>query len=100
MFLRLAPHPQRFQELFIVSSCGYLVPQSPWRREHCSALGTWGVHPPLLVAQPPPWAHLGYSCTLINLLIHLFSFFFTSDSSLLFFPMLPQSQTLLARSHY
>ncbi|CAA7046749.1 unnamed protein product [Microthlaspi erraticum] len=38
---------------------GTWSPQSPWRREHCSALGTWGAHPPLALPQPLPLAHLG-----------------------------------------
>ncbi|CAA7030197.1 unnamed protein product [Microthlaspi erraticum] len=44
---------------------GTWSPQSPWRREHCSALGTWGVLL-LLLPQPLPWAHLGSLAHLIN----------------------------------
>ncbi|CAA7034309.1 unnamed protein product [Microthlaspi erraticum] len=56
MFLRPTPHPQRSKGL-MCHHVGTWSPQSPWRREHCSALGTWGAHPPLV--QPPPLAHLG-----------------------------------------
>ncbi|CAA7029390.1 unnamed protein product [Microthlaspi erraticum] len=43
MFLRPTPHPQRFQGPSLCQHVGTWSPQSPWRREHCSALGTWGV---------------------------------------------------------
>ncbi|CAA7015144.1 unnamed protein product [Microthlaspi erraticum] len=47
-------HILKDPKVLIVSSCGYLSPQSPWRRGHHNALGTWGVHP-LPLIQPPPW---------------------------------------------
>ncbi|CAA7042333.1 unnamed protein product [Microthlaspi erraticum] len=44
----------------------------------CSALGTWGAHPPLALPQPLPLAHLGSPLVIfINQLVHLFSFLFT-----------------------
>ncbi|CAA7043533.1 unnamed protein product [Microthlaspi erraticum] len=53
---------------------GTWSPQSPWRREHCSALGTWGAHPPLVAHS----IHLGSPLVIfINQLVHLFSFLFT-----------------------
>ncbi|CAA7017833.1 unnamed protein product [Microthlaspi erraticum] len=49
----------KIQDLSWCHHVGTWSPQSPWRREHCSALGTWGAHPPLALPQPLPLAHLG-----------------------------------------
>ncbi|CAA7061985.1 unnamed protein product [Microthlaspi erraticum] len=88
---------------------GTWSPQSPWRREHCSALGTWGAHPPLALPQPLPWLILVPSCHLHQpigspLLLPLHSQFLTPSSFGEPFPPLEQgslqSQTPLAHSHY
>ncbi|CAA7057257.1 unnamed protein product [Microthlaspi erraticum] len=90
---------------------GTWSPQSPWRREHCSALGTWGAHPPLALPQPLPLAHLGSPLGHLHqpigsplLLPHHSQFphsFLHLESH---FPPLEQgslqSQTPLAHSHY
>ncbi|CAA7061340.1 unnamed protein product [Microthlaspi erraticum] len=103
MFLSTNSTSSKIPRSLMVSSCGYLSPQSPWRREHCSALGTWGAHPPLALPQPLPLAHLG------SPLGHLHQ---PIGSPLLLplhsqgepFPPLEQgslqSQTPLAHSHY
>ncbi|CAA7038287.1 unnamed protein product [Microthlaspi erraticum] len=57
MFLRPTPHPQRSKGL-MCHHVGTWSPQSPWRREHHSALGTWGAHPPLALSASS-MAHLG-----------------------------------------
>ncbi|CAA7049956.1 unnamed protein product [Microthlaspi erraticum] len=107
MFLRPTPHPQRFQGPSCVIMW-VLGPQSPWRREHCSALGTWGVL--FLLLSPPPWLILVPSCSLSST-----NWFTSSPSSSLSVSSLPssleshfppleqgslQSQTPLAHSHY
>ncbi|CAA7046043.1 unnamed protein product [Microthlaspi erraticum] len=52
---------------------GTWSPQSPWRREHCSALGTWGAHPPLALLSLFHW--------LILVLLSLLNQLFTSSPS-------------------
>ncbi|CAA7018114.1 unnamed protein product [Microthlaspi erraticum] len=69
--LETTPHPQRSQE---PSLChvGTWFPQNPWRREHCSALGTWGVHPLFLwLSLLHGHIHHYSHATFINLLIDL-----------------------------
>ncbi|CAA7057242.1 unnamed protein product [Microthlaspi erraticum] len=84
MFLSTNSTSSKIQDLSWCHHVGTWSPQSPWRREHCSALGTWGAHPPLALPQPLPLAHLGSPLVIfINQLVHLFSFLFTLSSSLL-----------------
>ncbi|CAA7054495.1 unnamed protein product [Microthlaspi erraticum] len=59
MFLSTNSTSSKIQDLSWCHHVGTWSPQSPWRREHCSALGTWGAHPPLALPQPLPLAHLG-----------------------------------------
>ncbi|CAA7049255.1 unnamed protein product [Microthlaspi erraticum] len=78
MFLSTNSTSSKIQGPLMCHHVGTWSPQSPWRREHCSALGTWGAHPPLALPQPLPLAHLGSPLVIfINQLVHLFSFLFT-----------------------
>ncbi|CAA7052619.1 unnamed protein product [Microthlaspi erraticum] len=72
---------------------GTWSPQSPWRREHCSALGTWGAHPPLALLSLFHWLILVPSCHLHQpidspLLLPLHSQFITPSSLESHFPLL------------
>ncbi|CAA7061542.1 unnamed protein product [Microthlaspi erraticum] len=64
MFLSTNSTSSKIQDLSWCHHVGTWSPQSPWRREHCSALGTWGAHPPLALPQPLPWLILVPSCHL------------------------------------
>ncbi|CAA7021449.1 unnamed protein product [Microthlaspi erraticum] len=76
MFLSTNSTSSKIPRAFMCHHVGTWSPQSPWRREHCSALGTWGAHPPLALLSllhGSSW----FSCHFINQLVHLFSFLFT-----------------------
>ncbi|CAA7043998.1 unnamed protein product [Microthlaspi erraticum] len=84
MFLRTNSTSSKIPRPSLCHHVGTWSPQSPWRREHHSALGTWGAHP-LLPLTPPLHGHIliALMLTLLNLLIDLFSFLLESHHSLI-----------------